>query len=167
VNAELRVSDRLFEGVKRDLERPHAFAAERVGFMFCSFDWRRSRLLILPAAYHAVADEHYVDDDSCGAMIDGNAFREALQVGLRHRVGLFHVHMHAHCGVPQPSPTDLRETAIFVPDFFHIRPDLPHGALILSRDRLSGRLWQGRESKPVTICRTTIVGLRYITVEAA
>lgn len=49
--------------------------------------------------------------------------------------------MHEHRGRPTFSPTDRREQLNFVPDFFKVRPQMPHGAVVLSHDMANGRLW--------------------------
>ena len=54
--------------------------------------------------------------------------------------------MHEHSGRPSFSRTDLREQIKFVPDFFKVRPQLPHGAIVLSHDRAAGRVWLGSET---------------------
>jgi hypothetical protein len=86
-----------------------------------------------------------------------------MQLAYTHGVGLFHVHLHDHMGRPSPSEIDLRETEQFVPDFFHVRPNLPHGALILSADSLSGRIWHPEDQKAKVIGRFTIVGFPFST----
>jgi hypothetical protein len=156
---EFRVTGRLLDHVRADLCRPHAFAAERVGFMYCRFGRIGARgLVILAFDYEPVDDANYIDDPAFGAVINSTAFRSALGRALREAVGVFHVHMHDHSGLPAPSRADLRETARFVPDFFHARPSLPHGALILSRDRLSARVWFKKQTSPVAVENARVVG---------
>jgi hypothetical protein len=155
----LRIARSLFDRARSDLSRQHAFAAERVGFVYCRFATvGRGELLILTHDYVPVRDEHYIRDDRYGAVIDENAFRGALQRVYDQRLGAFHVHMHPHHGVPGPSRIDLTETAAFVPDFFHARPDLPHGAIVLSHDALSARVWLGENHRPFTVGAIDIVG---------
>jgi len=159
MTVQLKITAQLVDSIRSDLRRPHQFAFERVGFVYCRFGKTRAgELLILAANYEPVADEHYVDDPDFGAVIDSNAFRTALQRLHDNELGAFHIHLHDHAGLPHPSTPDLRETAKFVPDFFHARPNLPHGALILSADMLSGRVWMGERRKPMPIDRVTIVG---------
>jgi hypothetical protein len=115
-------------------------------------------LLSMVHAYHPVSDEDYIDDPRYGALINGNAFRKAMQLAYQNNVGLLHAHLHPHRGLPAPSATDLRETHKFVPDFFNVRPELPHGTLILSYDHASGRMWSPSDRKPYDVSRITVVG---------
>ncbi len=157
-----RASSSLLKDVRADLERPHAFAAERVGFFLC----RAGRLgdegvVILAAGYHAVEDEDYIDDPRVGAMMGPGAIRKAMQHaynGGAQDIGLFHVHMHAHPGLPGFSRVDVTEWRKFVPDFFNAVPDMPHGAVVLSLDRAAGLSWRRREDEPVLIDRFAGVG---------
>lgn len=160
-----KITGALLEFIKQDLSRPHEFAAERVGFISCRVGrLEPSGLIILAHDYDAVADEDYVNDASVGAMMGPVAIRKALQFALNHEVGMFHVHMHDFFGIPTPSKTDLRETAKFVPDFWNVRPQMPHGAIIVSRDALSGRCWYPGRKDPIGITEITIVSpqLRFI-----
>jgi len=159
VKVLFRITSRLVDEIRLDLRRPHPFAFERVGFVYCRFGKSgMNDLLLLAFDYKPVAEEHYVDDPSFGAVIDTNAFREVMQHLHDQEKGAFHVHMHDHRGVPQPSTPDFRETAKFVPDFFHARRNLPHGALILSTDKLSGRVWMGERKQPIPITDIKVIG---------
>ena len=129
--------------VRQDLERPHQFAAERVGFLSVRAASTGKALVLLADRYHPVADEDYVDDRRVGAMMGQEAIRKALEIALLDPVGMFHIHMHEHRGRPRFSPIDLREQLKFVPDFFKVRPEMPHGAIVFSHDRAAGRVWVG------------------------
>ena len=160
-----RITRRLLEGIRKDLRRRHAHAHERVGFITCRFGLAgRPELLCLAHDYFPVADEDYIEDRMFGALISSAAFRKAMQLAYTYNVGLFHVHLHDHHGVPTPSGIDVRETAKFVPDFFHVRPNLPHGALVLSSDSLSARIWLKAAAKPKPIDQFSIVGAPLMTI---
>lgn len=149
----------LLTGVQADLRRPHPFAAERVGFVSCRVgELKRSGLIVLAHDYHPVDDSDYLDDPTVGAMMGPGAIRKALQFAYNNEAGMFHVHIHDHRGQPRPSSIDLREAAKFVPDFWHVRPHMPHGILILSRDSATGLCWYPGKSKPMGITRFRIVG---------
>lgn len=155
----------LLDRIVNDLRRPHEFAYERVGFITCRYGRAASgTLLILAHAYHPVADENYIDDPGFGALIDGNALRNALQLALTFPVGLFHVHLHDFKGTPRPSKIDEVETDRFVPDFVNIRPSVPHGAVILSADSISGNVWTSRYRGPKSIAKFQIVGTNVRTI---
>ena len=167
MRAHLRVTQGLVDNARSDLMRPHAFAHERVAFITCKFGaLANGDIAILADGYHPVADEDYIRDLRYGALIGSGAFRSALQLAFTHNVGLFHTHLHPHHGIPRPSRIDLRETAKFVPDFFNVRPALPHGALILSLDALSGRVWMTARTSPRPIAQVTIVGAPIMTFRA-
>lgn len=159
MKAHLRITREVLANVRTDLARPHVFAHERVGFIACKFGAiQNDAIVILAHSYYPVADEDYIPDPRYGALIGSDAFRKVFQLAYSKNIGLFHTHLHPHQGVPRPSRIDLRETAKFVPDFFNVRPGLPHGALILSRDSLSGRVWTSAQMPPKPITHITIVG---------
>jgi len=146
------------DAILRGLLRPHEYAAERVGFVSCRFGRSDSSLMVLAHTFHPVLDEDYECDPSVGARMKSAAIRSALQVALSSDVGMFHVHVHDHRGLPGPSSVDWTEWQKFVPNFWHVRPQLPHGALILSRDRLSGWCWYPKRQQPIQIERFSMVG---------
>ena len=151
--------------MREDLLRPHEYAAERVGFIICGVGKvEPSGFVILAHSYCSVADEDYVDDPTVGAMMGPGAIRKAMQLAYTNKVAMFHVHLHDHVGHPKPSSTDRRETAKFVPDFWNVRPEMPHGAVILSRDWLSGRCWYPGRSEPIEIADVTVVGARLVWI---
>jgi hypothetical protein len=144
----LKMRESLRRVILEDLRRPHEFAFERVGFIACHAATIKEGLLILAASYQGVADKDYVQDPNVGARINGTALRAALQTSLDQNAGMFHVHSHEHKGQPIPSSTDRRESRKFVPDFFNVTPNLPHGTLILSEDSATGYCWLGSASPP-------------------
>jgi hypothetical protein len=160
-----KITNSLLELVTQDLVRRHDFAAERVGFLSCRVaKLKPAGLIILAHDYNPVADNDYLDDPRVGAMMGPAAIRKALQFAYDHETAMFHVHMHEHSGIPHPSKTDLEETEKFVPDFWNVRPRMPHGAIIVSRDAMSGRCWYPGRRSPIDITEVRIVGpqLRFI-----
>ena len=121
--------------------------------------------MMIAADYATVSDNHYVEDETVGARINGAAIRAALQSALTKNVGLFHVHVHGHSGVPKPSRTDLIESRKFVPDFFNAAPLMPHGTLILSNDSAFGNCWLSKDADPQTIDRIEFVGSPFKIVD--
>jgi hypothetical protein len=91
-------------------------------------------------------------------MMGAAAIRKALQIALDRDVSMFHIHLHEHSGTPRFSSVDFRETANFVPDFWHVRPNLVHGAVVASADSLAGRCWHPRASAPLQVTDFSIVG---------
>lgn len=158
MRAHFRITSDLLAHIRRDLGRSHPFAAERVGFLTCRVGTlARNEFVVLGQTWHPVRDEDYVKDFSVGAMIGPAAFRKILQYGYANRVSVFHVHLHEHDGIPRFSRTDERETEKFVPDFWNVRPEFPHGALVLSNTSVTGRCWCPRASKPIPISEFRIV----------
>jgi hypothetical protein len=157
-----RARDDLLADVRRDLQRPHPFAAERVGFLLCrAGGLAGGGVVVLAADYRAVEDDDYVDDRRVGAMMGPGAIRKAMQRaynGGAQDVSLFHIHMHEHRGVPGFSRVDLTEAVKFVPDFFNAVPAMPHGAIVLSLDRAAGLCWPKRGAGPEPIGRFASVG---------
>lgn len=161
-----RATSRFLEEARADLSRSHTFAAERVGFVSVSAARAGSNLILLAAGYYPVADGDYLDDPRVGALMGQEAIRKALEVALLQPVGMIHVHMHEHLGHPTFSRIDLQEQVKFVPDFFKVRPQMPHGALVLSRDRAAGRVWLAPRTA-VTISEFNIVGWRMMVDSTA
>lgn len=154
----LKMTRRLRDIALRDLARPHPFAAERVGFVSCKTATSPGGLIILAAEYHPVADEDYLPDQWVGAMMGPDAIRKALQFAYNHPASMFHVHVHNHKSTPAFSTTDLRESVKFVPDFFNVQPNFPHGAVILSKDSGVARCWYSSAEPPTWVSRITFVG---------
>jgi hypothetical protein len=159
-----KITRRLFRAVQVDLLRPHAFAAERVGWLRCRVgNDVQGGAIVVAHDYYPVDDQDYVDDPRVGAMMGSVAIRKALQIALNENVSMFHVHMHDHSGRPGFSGTDARESAKFVPDFWHVRPAMPHGALVFSRDAVYGRCWYPG-GNIVEIGQTIIVGAPLVRI---
>jgi hypothetical protein len=162
MKCHVRVRSDLVQAIHQDLSRPHAFAAERVGFVV----GRAARCgdgdtLITCFAYDPVADEDYANDPTVGAMMGPAAIRKALQRALNKGDGdlsLLHVHRHDHFGFPRFSRVDVRETAKFVPDFFHVAPLMPHGAIVLSYDKAFGMWWASEDAQPKVMDRISSIG---------
>lgn len=155
-----KITKQLLNEVKTKLERPHPFAFERVGFVLCRAGaLEDGGVVILAHSMHDVADDDYLDDPNVGATMGPAAIRKALQGAYNQKVSVFHVHLHAHSGKPSFSRVDSSETTKFVPDFWNVQPDLPHGAIVFSEDSACGRCWVPRRREAVEISQFTIVGL--------
>ncbi len=158
----------MLDEIRADLSRPHSFAYERVGFVTCKvgkFDgegW-----IILAANYHPVEDEDYVKDESVGAMIGSAAIRKMMQRAYDEPYSVVHVHMHEHSGRPSPSATDAREMAKLIPNFWNVRRNFPHAAVILSFDSMSGTVWDPSSKSRFAIDDFTVVGapMQFIRTE--
>ena len=93
MTVEFRISQQLRTRVLRDLSRPHAYAAERVGFLRCGVASVGNGVLILAEDFMPVADDDYLDDPSVGAQMAPRAIRKALQHAFNAPSSMFHVHL--------------------------------------------------------------------------
>jgi len=154
-----KITRKLLDATRQDLDRRHAFAAERVGFISCKVGALvDAGIVILAHAYHPVEDDDYLNDPTVGAMMGPGAIRKAMQRAYNENVSVFHVHMHDHFGAPWFSHVDLREANKFIPDFWNVRPEMPHGALVLSMDSLAGLCWLPATRQAEKISKISVVG---------
>ncbi len=155
-----KITKRLLEEVRARLSRPHPFAFERVGFLLCRAGLLQDGgVVVLSHGLHDVEDGDYLDDSAAGATMGPHAIRKALQAAYNQGVSMFHVHLHLHSGRPRFSGIDQEETAKFVPDFWNVQPDLPHGAIVLSQDSAFGKCWIPGRKAPVDISSFAVVGI--------
>jgi hypothetical protein len=158
MNIHFKLTTGLLDTIRADLRRPHPFADERAGFIACKPSACRGGILVLAHTYIALEDEWYDDDPRFGCVFNSHAMRVAMQFALTHDASMFHVHLHDHDGLPWFSRPDLRESRRFVPDFWNVRPTLPHGTLVLSTDGAAGLCWYPRREKPIRMRRITALG---------
>jgi hypothetical protein len=158
MKAHFKLAATLLQDIIADLRRPHPFAAERKGFIGCKASACRDGTLVLAHTYIPLPDVWYIDDPRFGCVFNADAMRAAMQFALANDSSMFHVHIHDHIGTPWFSRPDLRESRKFVPDFWNVKPDLPHGALVLSSDSAAALCWYPRQKKPFRICRITALG---------
>lgn len=157
MNATVRLPRALLAEVMQDLERPHAFAAERFGFMHARWTLAGDDLLVLPYAYAPVADEHYIVDHTVGAKINGTAIRSALQATLDANAACLHVHVHPPL-MTHFSRLDLAEQDKLIPSFVAAVPTAPHGALVIHGQGGTARLWVPGRQHPILTNRIVTVG---------
>jgi hypothetical protein len=158
MNIHFKIPTALLDEVLADLKRPHPFATERLGFLAGKCCSSREGLLLIAHSYLVTPDDWYIDDSAYGCVFGPQAIRAAMQVCLDKKACMFHVHLHDHEGVPTFSRADLRESANFIPDFFNVRPEIPHGALVLSSDKAVGLCWYPGREKPIRINKFSGVG---------
>lgn len=158
MKVHLKLTSSLLRGIQSDLRRPHPVAFERVGFVACRGGWTDDGGVVLIARqFLPVDDVEYAEDEHVGARITAQAIRLALQHAYREPDCMLFVHEHAHTGEPRPSRVDSDCWRELVPNFWHVRPSLPHGALILSEDSAFGMLWVPGVQQPALITDFTIV----------
>jgi len=162
-----KITAKLLAQIHHDLSHPHPFAAERIGFVQCQVAaLHGKRLLILAHEFHPIEDADYLNDPAVGAMMGPAAIRKALQIAYAAPMCMFHVHRHDHRGDPWFSHIDLTENQKFVPDFWHVQPKFPHGAIVLSFDSMAGLAWIPSKRTPIRISEFSIVGspMRFLGV---
>lgn len=147
----IRIPHSLHQAVASDLKRAHAFAFERVGFLFAAQGTTPNGQVLLAKEYMSISDDLYLDMPSVGAAISGEAIRQALQRALRLGASAFHIHAHEGTGIPFPSRVDQQGYAKMIPSFSAIMPTVPHGAIILSDDNALGLTWLPGASQPTTM----------------
>lgn len=165
MNSEIRIPRSIYENTLEDLRRPHPYAFERVGFLVAKHSNAAGHTQIfLVADYLPLADERYIEDDSVGARIDGEAIRSAMQRILTDRVTLLHVHLHDHYGLPTMSSTDRRETPPIIQSFCNVG-NLAHGLLVFSRNAAIAQIKASKTDNLSAVARISVVGypLRVLT----
>lgn len=76
-----------------------------------------------------------------------------------NKEGILHVHIHRGSGFPCFSRTDEAEHPNFIRSFKNANPNMPHGFLLLSNDKMVARVWAPGSKSNSDIYRYTIVGL--------
>jgi len=164
-----KITDTLLDEIQQDLSRRHPFAFERVGFIACRVGKVESdgSWVMLASKYHPVEDDHYVEDYTAGATIGSGAIRKMMQLAYDEPVSIVHVHEHPHRGVPGLSYTDDREMNQLIPNFWHVRPNLPHATVVLSKDSMCGFAWEPSSKQRLPIEDFTVVGapMRFVRRE--
>lgn len=158
MSVRFKIARELLKHIRTDLARPHAFAAERVGFVLAGLATCTNGTLALARGYIPVLDEDYRDDPSVGAMMGPEAIRKTQERALFDHQAIFHVHNHGGSGVPYFSGIDRRENARFIPDFSKVAPQNIHGAIVLSDDAAHGVYWSSQHGEPAPITAFTEIG---------
>jgi hypothetical protein len=159
MNTRIKFTRQLLDRARTDLERPHVFAHERVGFFTAGATACGDTVMLLARDYVPVDDADYLYNPTVGATIGSNAMRKALQFGYRARSSLLHVHSHGGRGRPEFSDIDLKSGAEFVPAFFHAIPRMPHGMVVLSTNSASAKIWFGENETGKYASGFTSVGV--------
>lgn len=159
VKLQVRLSRPIYQGILRDLSRPHDFASERVGFATARIgNAGGDPLLVLVDSYAPVADENYIDDPTTGARINADAIRGAMQLVLDRQCGIFHVHLHPHHGRPRLSRLDLRELPRLIASIRNAGQSQAHGLLLFSQDYCVAFVWPPAGRGLVEATRMSLVG---------
>ena len=159
---EIKMTGLLYQEIKKDLARPHPFAAERVGFVFGKLGSLsgKSKAVIL-TRYHSIPDDQYEEDDTVGARIGSEAMGTAMQAIFKGRItkeGIFHIHVHEHQGPTGMSRVDADGLPPMMPGFQAMGRTAAHGIIILSHDHGSGWTWLPGASEPIVADAMTVIG---------
>lgn len=130
MNLEIKITKDFLNQIKSDLYRPHEFAYERVGFVYCKptlGSWVASK-------YQPIADEKYIKDPYVGAKFSGDEIRIAMQRSLKSKEGVFHIHIHEHAGEPHLSAVDIRSVTEIATALSNVNSSAHHGCILLSED---------------------------------
>lgn len=158
MNIHLKLLQQLHDEITEHLRQPHPVALERVGFVACAGGDAPDGMVLLARSFHPVRDEDYEADELVGARINSRAIQSALALAYSGHHSMLFVHEHGHSGRPGPSRVDLNCWRELIPNFWHVRPDLPHGGLILSHDSAMGLIWVPHQTKVFRISKFTIIG---------
>jgi hypothetical protein len=158
VKIHLKLTERLLDEITTHLRQPHSIAFERVGFVSCAGGNTRDGIVLLGRSFHTVRDEDYEADELVGARISSRAVQSALALAYARPQSMLFVHEHWHKGKPRPSRVDLDCWRELIPNFWHVRPELPHGGLILSEDNAVGIVWVPHHTDVSPIDTFTVVG---------
>jgi len=152
--------------MQADLRRPHPFAGERVGFLYCRLaNAKADHLIILMTAYVPLADERYLPDPTVGARIDSAAIRSAMQGVIDRGEGVFHTHLHPWPGRPTFSLTDRTELPKLVSSFQTVGQSQAHGLFLLSDNEAYADVWLPGHKKPTAASRINLVGFPMSLIE--
>lgn len=133
----LKIKPIIYENIRRDLYRPHPFAAERVGFVFTKSINNKIEI----TGYMAVPDEFYIKDPSVGARINHQAISRAMMRSFQTKEGILQVHQHRGYGIPSFSNSDIKSHPDFLQSFRNANSKGIHGFMLLSEDRVLTRYW--------------------------
>ncbi len=159
MNIGIKLSRTLDDQIRKDLNRPHKFAFERVGFVSSRYTpVDGNGILVLLSGYLSVDDDDYMEDDSVGARINGNAIRKAMQKVLDTKEGMFHVHIHPSNAVPGLSLVDKEEIPPVVQNFRNVDGGAVHGILLMSTSRYKAFVMLPKEPKLIPTTRVSVVG---------
>lgn len=154
----VKLTKLIFDIVRADLNRPHPFAYERVGFVLARKELSDGNLSIFVTSYQPVPDAQYIDDPNVGARIGADALRGIMQKAYPAKDCIIHVHLHDHSGLPRFSKADRYGYNQMIPSFHNIGGAAVHGGLVFSLDSAVGLIWTSKDKDPSPVNRLSIVG---------
>jgi hypothetical protein len=136
----LKITRPLLEKLLNDLERPHGFAYERLGYISVKVAQHAYGLNLLATAYHPVADGHYVPDENCGARMGGEAIRHAMERCHQTTTGQLWIHTHGRRRSTEPSRTDRHYGPRVATSLANAGVGIPCGWAVISEYSISGEV---------------------------
>lgn len=159
IKIQLRTTSSMYKAMHNDLDRPHEFAYERVGFLLTrSMKVAFGTEIIVAVGYVPVADEDYVQDNSVGAKISSEAIRKIMQLMFDQKCGCFHVHKHEGFGKPYPSYTDKESLPALSKSLSGISGIHSTGFLILSDNSFFANAFVDKAKTSSAIANFSVVG---------
>lgn len=158
---KIKLTGALHAEILRDLERPHPFAGERIGFVTGRMGTLVDGKLIILTGYHVIPDHEYIKDPKVGARIGSEAITWAMQAayhGRPKREGVFHIHLHGHHGQTGLSGVDRREVPPMIPGFQSVGREAAHGIIILSLDHGSAWVWLPGQQEFMEATSMAVIG---------
>jgi hypothetical protein len=167
MHCKLKIPSMLLQEALADLNRPHGFAAERVGFFSTRKSTAADIQIIHCVGYHSVSDVHYIRDNSVGVRIGSGAITEAMSRCAVDHVGQLHVHSHGGRGVPRASATDLAELPAVGRSLWNVNRSSASGWAILSNDSGWASLREERRGERVLEPQVAVIGYPLSVSDAA
>ena len=132
MKVRIKIPRDLVNAALHDLERPHGHSLERVGFFSVRYSADELEPIVMCFAYHSVDEDSYLETDSCGARIGGDAIRVAMQRSSVMNCGQLWVHTHGRHQMVCPSRTDRQSGPKIIRSLANLVRNQPHGWMILS-----------------------------------
>lgn len=158
---KIKLTGALHAEILQDLERPHPFAAERIGFVTGRMGTLGDGKLILLTGYRVIPDHEYIKDLKVGARIGSEAITWAMQAAYRGRPkheGVFHIHLHGYHGQTGMSGVDRCEVPPMIPGFQSVGREAAHGIIILSLDHGSAWVWLPGRQESIEAASIAVIG---------
>lgn len=158
MNPHLKITRQLLELALQDLERPHPFAYERVGFFSCRQISDESNPILLCYDYHSIEDNDYIEDDEVGARINGKVIRDAMGRAISQDSAQLWVHTHGRKRSTTPSPVDRIGGADVLRSLVNAKSNRHHGWIVISESAVSGEIHIPKKA-PLEVSDLTVVGM--------
>jgi hypothetical protein len=159
MQARIKIPRFLLETALEDLERPHPFACERVGFFSTKCSVGKELTLIHCVAYHPVSDAHYIVDHSVGVRIGSAAITTAMGRCATSGIGQIHVHSHGGGGgLSHPSNIDRRELPPLIRSLRNVSLNNASGWAVVSSDDAWSSVVLPQANALIEVAPVSIVG---------